>query len=71
METRPKNIEHKCELTMDDLLRNSLRQRPVRIIVGEVRGHEAITLFTALNTGYSGFGTLHANSFTRDNKSSY
>jgi flagellar protein FlaI len=62
METRPKNIEHKGELTMDDLLRNSLRQRPDRIIVGEVRGYEAITLFTALNTGHSGFGTLHANS---------
>lgn len=62
METRLPNIENKGELTMDDLVKNSLRQRPDRIIVGEVRGKEAITLFTALNTGHSGFGTLHSNS---------
>ena len=47
---------------MNDLVKNSLRQRPDRIIVGEVRAEEAITLFTALNTGHSGFGTLHSNS---------
>ena len=46
---------------MNDLVKNSLRQRPDRIIVGEVRAEEAITLFTALNTGHSGFGTLHSN----------
>ncbi|WP_405306294.1 CpaF family protein [Methanobrevibacter sp.] len=61
METRPANVEGKGELTMNDLVKNSLRQRPDRIIVGEVRADEAITLFTALNTGHSGFGTLHSN----------
>lgn len=61
-ETRPPNIENKGEITMDLLLKNSLRQRPDRIIVGEVRSKEAITLFSALNTGHSGMGTLHANS---------
>lgn len=61
METRQANVENKGELTMNDLVKNSLRQRPDRIIVGEVRAEEAITLFTALNTGHSGFGTLHSN----------
>jgi len=61
METRPPNIEGKGELTMDILVKNSLRQRPDRVIVGEVRGGEAVTLFTALNTGHSGMGTVHSN----------
>lgn len=61
-ETRPPNIENKGEITMDILLKNSLRQRPDKIIVGEVRSNEATTLFGALNTGHSGMGTLHANS---------
>lgn len=61
-ETRPPNIENKGEINMDMLLKNSLRQRPDKIIVGEVRSKEAITLFGALNTGHSGMGTLHANS---------
>lgn len=61
METRPANVEGKGELTMNDLVKNSLRQRPDKIIVGEVRAQEAITLFTALNTGHSCFGTLHSN----------
>ena len=61
METKPANVENKGEFNMNDLVKNSLRQRPDRIIVGEVRAEEAITLFTALNTGHSGFGTLHSN----------
>jgi flagellar protein FlaI len=62
-EVRPPSIEGKGEIDMDTLLKNTLRMRPDRIIIGEVRGGEARTLFTAMNTGHNGtLATLHANS---------
>ncbi len=66
LETRPPNLEGKGEVTMRDLVRNSLRMRPDRIILGEVRGPEAIDMLNAMNTGHEGsLATIHANS-TRD-----
>jgi pilus assembly protein CpaF len=63
LETRPPNLEGQGQITMRDLVRNCLRMRPERIIVGEVRGPEAFDLLQAMNTGHDGsMGTLHSNS---------
>ena len=62
LETRPPNIEGRGEVTARDLVRNSLRMRPDRIVVGEVRGHEALDMLQAMNTGHDGsLTTIHAN----------
>jgi pilus assembly protein CpaF len=63
LETRPPNIESKGQVTQRDLVRNALRMRPERIIVGEVRGAEALDMLQAMNTGHDGsLTTVHANS---------
>ena len=63
LESRPASVEGRGEVTVRDLLRNALRMRPDRIVIGEVRGPEALDLLTALNTGHDGaLSTVHANS---------
>lgn len=63
LETRMANVEGDGAIAIRDLLRNALRMRPDRIIVGEVRGNEAVDMLQAMNTGHNGsFGTIHANS---------
>jgi pilus assembly protein CpaF len=63
METKPPNIEGKFQVSIRELVRNSLRMRPDRIVVGEVRGGEALDMLQAMNTGHDGsLTTLHANS---------
>ena len=62
LEARPANLEGLGEITIRDLVRNSLRMRPDRIIVGEVRGSEALDMLQAMNTGHDGsLSTVHAN----------
>src|SRR5262249_15384676 len=63
LETRPANVEGRNAVTMRDLVRNALRMRPDRIVVGEVRGAEALDMLQAMNTGHEGsLTTVHANS---------
>jgi pilus assembly protein CpaF len=62
LETRPANLEGKGGITQRDLLRNTLRMRPDRIVIGEVRGAEVLDMLQAMNTGHEGsLTTIHAN----------
>ena len=62
MQTRDSGLDGGAEITLRDLVREALRQRPDRIVVGEVRGPEALDMLMALNAGCSGLATIHANS---------
>jgi len=65
LQTRTKNIEGEGEISLDQLVRESLRMRPDRLVVGEVRGPELISMLQALNTGHRGATTIHANSLSQ------
>jgi pilus assembly protein CpaF len=68
MQSRNPNVEGRGEINLQTLLTESLRMRPDRIVVGEVRGPELITLLQAINTGHASGATIHANSITEVSK---